>query len=190
MDMDARKAASISRLERHFAALIEPHLASLRRAALRLCREMCSAEDLVQEVCLRAFKSRDSLSSKQSVRAWLLRVQFNLFVDRRRRQADTEAFDEQNPLYTDATANQPQADAVRDQRIEALNRVWSELNADQQALLAYFAEGYALAEIVEITGLPLSALKARLHRARVRLGKLLADSEHAAPATVRTGERQ
>lgn len=56
---------------------------------------------------------------------------------------------------------------------ETLTAAWQLLNADQQALLALHAEGYTLAEIAGITDLPLGALKARLHRARARLGRLL-----------------
>src|SRR5690606_42113431 len=69
-----------------FAALIEPHLDVLFRAAYRLCRCVPDAEDLVQDVCLRAYSRRDQLEQANSPRAWLLRVQINLHIDTSRRE--------------------------------------------------------------------------------------------------------
>jgi RNA polymerase sigma-70 factor (ECF subfamily) len=179
-----------SRQEGDFPALIEPHLRALRRAACRLCRDGRDAEDLVQEVCLKALQSGDALGQKTSLRAWLLRVQFNLFVDgQRRRPAASEPFDDTQLANVDRAEHQLEAGADLAERLQALNRVWPELNKDQQALLAYFAEGYTMAEICAMTGLPLSALKARLHRARVRLGKLLAADQLAPPSAATIGDQ-
>jgi len=164
-------------IQQRFARFIRPHLDPLRRAAYRLCRSAPDAEDLVQEVCLRAFERIRELDDIESPRAWLLRVQFNLHIDstRRREKAATESLDEphhpESQYSTDAAG--PEADAEAALLAETLTAAWDQLNKDQQALLAFSAEGYSLNEIVDITGLPLSALKARLHRARVRLGKLL-----------------
>jgi DNA-directed RNA polymerase specialized sigma24 family protein len=55
-----------------------------------------------------------------------------------------------------------------------LRDAWQHLEKDQRALLALHAEGYTLEELHEITDLTTDVLKARLYRARVRLGKLLA----------------
>lgn len=159
------------------AALLEPHLEALYRSAYRLCRRRADAEDLVQDVCVRAHAKAEQLERCASPRAWLLRVQYNLHVDTARREARRRT----EPLDGPGAAAAPQvsADAGPDGYAEAdllaetLTAAWRSLNADQQALLALHAEGYSLGEITDITGLPLGALKARLHRARARLGKLL-----------------
>lgn len=160
-----------------FTRFVEPHIEVLRRAAYRMCRNVADAEDLVQEVCLRAFERFPGAREVEAPRAWLLRVQFHLHVDAVRRQGASrpEPFDEprHSSLETAAQADGPDDDAEAALLIEALGTAWPSLNRDQQALLALYAEGYRLSEIAEITGLPLSALKARLRRARVRLGKLM-----------------
>lgn len=170
---------------------IEPHLGALRRAAYRLCRSAADAEDLVQEVCVRAYEKLGELDAVAAPRAWLLRVQYHLHVDGvRRARPRTESFDD--PHLRDeepvACADDPEQDAEGAALGERLSAAWPSLNADQQALLALHAEGYTLAELCEITGLPLSALKARLHRARVRLGKLLQQQAPAARAVAGRGE--
>jgi RNA polymerase sigma-70 factor (ECF subfamily) len=159
-----------------FTELIEPHLVALRRTAYRLCRSVSDAEDLVQDVCVRAMESWGEGRNPERPLAWMLRVQYNLYVDTVRKAAKVVA----EPI--DAVQDEraiadprggPELDAETSLTIDALDRVWPELTSDQQALLALYAEGHTLNELTEITELPLSALKARLHRARVRLGKLL-----------------
>src|SRR5690606_19727912 len=169
---------------RRFAALIEPHLDALFRAAYRLCRSVPDAEDLVQDVCLRVYDRRGQLERADSPRAWLLRVQLNLHIDAAwRRRAVAEPLDDERhgarPLPgPDEQGPGEHAEAAR--LAEMLNRGWRLLTPDQQALLALYAEGYSLAEMIEITGVPLGALKARLHRARARLGSLL-DADRQPP---------
>lgn len=166
-----------------FEDFITPHLSGLRRMAYRLCRNAVDAEDLVQNVCLRALETLEESTGIASPRGWLFRVQYNLHVDTQRRRASAP----HEPLASDGSTNEiaaptppPEASAETTALLESLNRAWPLLNRDQQALLAFYAEGYSLKEITEMTGLPISALKARLHRARIRLGKLM---EHTgAPA--------
>jgi RNA polymerase sigma-70 factor (ECF subfamily) len=55
-----------------------------------------------------------------------------------------------------------------------LDEAWRHLDEEQRALLAlHDVEGYSLLELNELTGIKEGTLKSRLHRARVRLGKLL-----------------
>ena len=56
---------------------------------------------------------------------------------------------------------------------------FAKLDNEQRALLALQVEGYSLGELQAITDLSTDVLKARLYRARVRLGKLLAGSGNA-----------
>jgi RNA polymerase sigma-70 factor (ECF subfamily) len=54
------------------------------------------------------------------------------------------------------------------------------LNDEQRLLLAlHDVEGYSLAEIHSLTGLKDGTIKSKLHRARVRLGRLLTRDQTA-----------
>jgi RNA polymerase sigma-70 factor (ECF subfamily) len=68
-------------LEQRFATVVQPHFAALYRAALRLTRRHPDAEDLVQDVCLRACTRLDDLAAVTNPRAWLMRALFHCFVD-------------------------------------------------------------------------------------------------------------
>lgn len=75
--------------QQRFATLVEPHFTALHRAAVRLTRHRQDAEDLLQELCLRAYARLDDLAAARSPLAWLLGTQYHLFIDlaRRRRRA-------------------------------------------------------------------------------------------------------
>jgi RNA polymerase sigma-70 factor (ECF subfamily) len=163
-------------LEQRFASLVQPHFAALYRAALRLTRRRPDAEDLVQEVCLKACTRLDDLSAVTSPRAWLLRALYHCFVDGARRRRRRPAA----PLPLDEAASDdpgPERIAEAGRMHERLAAVWHRLDAEQQTLLALHAEGNDLDELASIFGVNKNALSARLHRARQRLGKLLATDE-------------
>lgn len=160
-----------------FETLVGPHFEALYRAALRLTRSHQDAEDLVQEVCLRAFRELGTLASLECVRGWLLRVQYRLFVDTVRRRQRSRA---ESPRYGeeigDSFASEdpgPEELASAAYTREQLDKAWMKLTAQQRALLAMHAEGYGLAELQEILGKNRNLLSARLHRARARLAKLM-----------------
>jgi RNA polymerase sigma-70 factor (ECF subfamily) len=159
-----------------FESLVRPHYDVLYRAAYRLTRSVHDAEDLVQEVCVRAYPRLEALAGLDNARGWLLCVMQRLFIDQLRRyeRSHVEALDvrHEQTLVSDAPGVVEQVDsALRRQR---LDRAWQRLAKEQRVLLAlHDIEGYSLAELVQITGLKEGTLKSRLHRARVKLGKLL-----------------
>jgi|SRR5688572_28486925 len=164
-------------VEQRFTSLVQPHFAALHRAAMRLTRRRSDAEDLVQEVCLRACARLDDLGAVTNARAWLMRALYHLFVDatrRKRRRPDV-------PLPGDEGAGVPHSEEPGPERAaearrmhERLAAVWGRLDPEQQALLSLHAEGHDLEELAAIFAVNKNALSARLHRARQRLAKLLA----------------
>lgn len=165
-----------------FSALIAPHLAALFRSAYRLTGNRPDAEDLVQEVCLRAFAEIGTLRSFEQPKGWLFKVAYRVFVDGVRRRSRSrvhvtgEDFDSTRPSEQPSPEEAAEGDLVERRMLDALDR----LDRDQRALLALHVEGHTLAELQAITDLSTDVLKARLYRARVRLGKLLAAETPAA----------
>jgi RNA polymerase sigma-70 factor (ECF subfamily) len=166
----------IRKRERRFDATIGPHFEALHRAAMRLMRCREDAEDLVQDVALRALSELERLETLEAPRAWLLRVQYHLFVDRTRRRARSPVAAGGEDCDSSQVASEapgPEEMAVMDQKQRQLTQVWPELSRRQRALLALHAEGYSLAELNEISGLSTNAIGVHLHRARARLAKLM-----------------
>jgi RNA polymerase sigma factor (sigma-70 family) len=72
-----------------FETLVQPHYEVLYRTAYRLTRSTHDAEDLAQEVCVRAFPRLAELERLEQPRGWLLRVLYRAFVDSVRRYERT-----------------------------------------------------------------------------------------------------
>jgi RNA polymerase sigma-70 factor, ECF subfamily len=178
--------------EQRFTTLVQPHFAALYRAAMRLTRRRPDAEDLVQELCLRACSRLDELGAATNPRAWLMRALYHLFVDstrreRRRAAAPLGSDDLLDAAHSDEPSPERAAEARRAH--ERLVAVWDELDAEQRALLSLHAEGHDLDELAAIFAVNKNALSARLHRARQRLAKLLAADEVVPALHVIGGKR-
>lgn len=163
--------------DKRFEAIVAPHFGALYRAALRLTRVRQDAEDLVQEVCLRAYPELARLERLDQPRSWLLRVQYRVFVDetrRRRRSPFRPASAEAgSPDFVISDEPGPEELVEDSLRHAQLARAWAKLERKQRAVLALHAEGYSLAEVGKITGISPNAVGVRLHRARARLAKLI-----------------
>src|SRR5947208_1446691 len=72
-------------LREEFEAEVLPQTDALYANALRLTHSRHDAEDLVQETVLRAFRFFERFERGTNVKAWLLRIQYNTFVNRYRR---------------------------------------------------------------------------------------------------------
>jgi RNA polymerase sigma factor (sigma-70 family) len=174
-----------------FETVVRPHFDALYRAAMRLTRSRVEAEDLVQEVCLRAFPALDRLEGLEYPLGWLLRVQYRVFVDAARRRVRSPFVASANAAEADlalSTDPSPEEFAEASLMRQRLTRVWPELEPEQRALLALHAEGYTLAELEAMTGLSRNAVGVRLHRARARLGRLMNDEPAGALRPAKIGE--
>lgn len=160
-----------------FTAVIAPHLEALYRAAYRLTGQRPDAEDLVQDVCVRAYAHLGELKALEQPRSWLLRIEYRLFVDgvRRRKRSPLRATAEDLGALTPGDDPSPDEEAESSLAERRLLAALSRLDKAQRALLALHVEGYTLDEIRVMTDLSKDVLKARLYRARVRLGALLED---------------
>jgi RNA polymerase sigma-70 factor (ECF subfamily) len=161
---------------RCFERLVRPHYEMLYRVAYRFTRSRQDAEDLVQELCVRAYQHIDSLAELDNPRTWLLCVMRRLFIDQTRRydRAHVSSLEDapDSLLIHDVPGPAELTDAAT--TVQRLAHMWTKLGKEQRSLLAlHDIEGYSLAELHEITGLKIGTIKSRLHRARVKLGRLL-----------------
>src|ERR1700754_4344657 len=76
-----------SQQQREFETEALVHLDSLYAHALRLTRSQADAEDLVQDTFVRALRFYERFERGTNLKAWLLRIQFNGFVNKYRRNA-------------------------------------------------------------------------------------------------------
>src|SRR5690606_21468911 len=138
-----------------FGRLVRPEIPALFRAAYRLLRNRADAEDLVQDVCIKANENLAQLDQCESPLAWLMRVLYHRFVDgaRQRKRSPTVTADVSELPALAGEVSSAEDVASQADRERAFERAWLELEETQRALLSLRAEGYGLAEIAAITGL-------------------------------------
>jgi RNA polymerase sigma-70 factor (ECF subfamily) len=130
------------------------------------------AEDLLQEVFLKALAQGDAFCVLGNRRAWLFQVARNLIVDRLR---TTRA---NVPLPEDLHAETEEAKPV-DALSECLPRVLAELSAeDREAITLCDLGGFTQQAYATRLGLSLPAAKSRVQRARTRLRARLIEACH------------
>jgi len=163
-----------------FERLVRPHFDRLYRLAWRLTGARPEAEDLFQELLIKAFGKLDDLVQIEEPGSWLCRVMYNLFVDERRRFARRRLHTvEEGQLAGEGLQGLPGSDSpVRDherlEKLERLDKALAQLSDEHRTVvLLHDTEGYKLAEIEELTGTPVGTVKSRLHRARARLREIL-----------------
>ena len=162
---------------------MRPHFDRLYRLAWRLTGQKAEAEDLFQELLIKAYGKLDTLAKINEPGSWLSRVMYNLFIDERRRFARRRLLTvEEGQMPGDGLADIPgNEDPVqhneRREKIRALDAALAQLSDEHRiVVLLHDTEGYKLTEIHELTGLPVGTVKSRLHRARARLREILTQS--------------
>lgn len=142
----------------------ERHETELRRFLRHRLDDEADAEDLLQEVFLRALRQKNGLCGIDDPRAWLFQTARNLLIDRRRLSK------EQVELPDDLVAEPPDEPPPVDSLTQCLPRVLAELSPqDREAITLCDIEGLTQQEYARRIGLSLPAAKSRVQRARARL---------------------
>jgi RNA polymerase sigma-70 factor (ECF subfamily) len=74
-----------------FDALVEQHWDSVYRLVYHLCGNLHDAQDLAQETFVKAIAGRNSFKLGTNLKAWLLRIASNSFLDLRRKKKTARA---------------------------------------------------------------------------------------------------
>jgi len=156
-----------------------PHMNACYDAALRLTADAASAQDLVQETFLRAWRSFASFEPGTNCRAWLLRIQYNLFCTQYRRGqrmplVPLDGGDDEPVTEIASREPGPEEQAVRRADQETVRRAIARLPEDfRVAVTLVDIHGLTCAEAAAAMGTPRGTVLSRLHRARRRLEAML-----------------
>ena len=158
-----------SATEVHLVALVESYGPLLFRVAHAILRSRHDAEDAVQDTFVRVLQHRKTLPEVRDLRVWLVRIAWNVSLDRRRRIRP----DQMDELFAGTLAAQivPADRALGESR--RLTLLLAEIEAlpklERQVLLLSAVEELATAEVAAVIGKSESATRALLFRARQRL---------------------
>ena len=161
------------------AALVDEYAGTLYRVAYSVLRNGADAEDAVQETYLRVLRHRESLSEIRDVRVWLVRIVWNVVLDRKRRAKTRPETDDVADLArllpaTGLSAEERVASAQHHERV--LKAVEQLPEKEQRVLILSAFEELSSVEIAQVLGTTESTVRSRLFRARNMLADLLSHS--------------
>ncbi len=148
-----------------FETIYQENVGEVFRFARWLCRDATLAEDLVAETFLRAWRFREAIAT-ETLRAYLLRITRNLFLETRRRQRGTSALEE---TLVDPGPG-PERTVEARLQVDQIGRLLSELpEIDQSAFRLRVMHELSYEEIARVLGISTIAARVKVHRARSRI---------------------
>jgi RNA polymerase sigma-70 factor, ECF subfamily len=170
-----------------FGELISRYDRMIFHIAQCITRDPEDAKEAVQEACLKAYKKLEQFKGVSKFSTWLIRITMNeaLAKMRRRRRTEAEVPDEEQGLSDQATPDnlgewgRTPEQLCYDAELKKLlaNALQSLGPGIRTVFWLRYVEGLSTQEVAQAMSLTLSAVKARLFRARTllrsKLGKLL-----------------
>ncbi len=159
-----------------FETLVEKHSDFVYNVAFRVMGNPEEAEDVAQDAFLSAYRAYGRFEGKSQVTTWLYRITMNAALMRLRKTKKARTLTQtgiDDVEVVDWTSN-PDKEAVNSELREKLQEGIDYLEPDlRAALVLRDVQGMSNSEAAEILDITVSALKSRLHRARVLVRKYL-----------------
>jgi len=162
--------------EEALAALVDQYASTLYRVAFSVLRNPSDAEDAVQEAFLRVLRHRNMLDDVRDHRVWLIRIVWNIVLDRKRRAKTRPETDDVEELARVLPANGLSAEqraAAAQHHAHVLACVDQLPPKERQVLMLSAFEELSSVEIAVILGITESSVRSRLFRARNLMADLL-----------------
>ena len=162
--------------EEALAALVDQYAATLYRVAFSILRNATDAEDAVQEAFLRVLRHRETLGEIRDHRVWLIRIVWNISLDRKRRaktRPETEDISElARMLPADGLSAEEKVSAAQ-HHAHVLACVERLPAKEREVLILSAFEELSSVEIAGVLGVTESSVRSRLFRARNLMAELL-----------------
>ena len=186
-----RSNDSDAQLLARFEAEALPLLDQMYGAALRMTRNPVDAQDLVQDVYMKAYQAFGSYKPGTNLKAWMYRILTNTYINNyrkaQRRPAESSAEDMTD--WQQAETAKHDSVGLESAEVEALRHIPDQRIQDalmslgeDYRMVVYYAdvEGLPYKEIAEIMETPIGTVMSRLHRGRKQLRAKLKDvaAEH------------
>lgn len=154
-----------------FAKLVDAFQRPVFNLCYRMLGDAYEAEDAAQETFLRAFDNFRRYDSQRSFSTWLLSIAAHHCIDQiRKRRMTLISLDDSPYLDPPDLAPGPETALGRSEEQESVKRLLATLNPqDRAAVVLFYWYELSYEEIAESLKLTVSAVKSRLHRARLAM---------------------
>ena len=169
---------------KEFEEQVIEHLDMLHAVALRLTRNVADAEDLTQNTIVKALRFHDRFKQGTYIKAWLLTILRNTFINEYRRKArrpatvelsGTEAAEDtapaqETPIAADMGRRADLMELLDDQVKQAIEELPDDFRG---AVIMADLEDMSYKEIADVMQCPLGTVMSRLYRGRKLLRERL-----------------
>jgi RNA polymerase sigma-70 factor (ECF subfamily) len=172
VDDESRQRAQ----EEALAALVDQYATTLYRVAFSVLHNQSDAEDAVQEAFLRVLRHRETLGEIRDHRVWLIRIVWNIVLDRKRRAKTRPETDDVSELarILPATGLSAEDRAAAVQHHSHVLACVEQLPAREREVMMLSAfDELSSVEIAAVLDVTESSVRSRLFRARNLLAELL-----------------
>ena len=166
-----KDGAQMDELRKEFEDTALQHMNALYSAALRMAKDRTEADDLVQDTYLRAYRFFDRFEKGTCIKAWLLKILKNTFINNFKKQAkkpehidfDRLRLSEDEPT----SSNDPEEELLYTFFGDEFNRAVNALPEEfRNVILMSDVRGYSYKEIAAELDRPIGTVMSRLHRGR------------------------
>jgi len=160
--------------ERAFSELVTRYQTAVYNLAYRMLGDAGEAEDAAQEVFLRIYRRLATYDADHRFSTWVLSIASHYCIDLLRRKRPWLVPLENISNWMRARSRGPEAAALVQEQQDTVRNLLAKLPEHYRLvlLLRYWHDlGYE--EIAQVVDLPVSTIKARLHRARNALAALV-----------------
>jgi RNA polymerase sigma-70 factor, ECF subfamily len=162
--------------EAALSALVDQYAGALYRVAFSVLRNPSDAEDAVQEAFLRVLRHRDTLGEVRDHRVWLIRIVWNIVLDRKRRsktRPETDDVAELARVLPSSGLSAEELAAAAQHHAQVLACVEQLPEKEREVLQLSAFEELSSVEIATVLGITESSVRSRLFRARNLMAGLL-----------------
>ena len=170
-----------------FGILVRETERMVYNLALRMMGDREDALDMSQEAYMRAYRSIGRFEGNCSFSSWMYTLTRNVCLDELKKKKKfsvstlTDSDEDGEVREREIADERTQPDVVyeKKERAESVRRALDEMGEGQrEILLLYDIEGYSYKDIARMLDIDIGTVKSRLFRARDKLRKILAKSEH------------
>jgi len=157
-------------------ALVTQYAGALYRVAYSVLRNSADAEDAVQEAFMRVLRHRHTLDEVRDHRVWLIRIVWNIVLDRKRRaktRPETDDVAELARVLPCGGLSAEEIASAAQHHAKVLGCVEKLPAKERQVLMLSAFEELSSVEIAEVLGITESSVRSRLFRARILMAELL-----------------
>jgi RNA polymerase sigma-70 factor (ECF subfamily) len=155
------------------------HQETVFKICLGFSRNPSDAEDLSQDVYLKAYQSLGRIRSPHAVKEWLFRIARNTCLDHAKKRRTSRLFERTTSPGNVLDTKSPEYSAVTSERLKLLRRAVSRLPKKQREVFVLREYGHlSYEELARAVGAKAGTVMSRLNRARIATARFIKEAGH------------